>query len=222
VSDRYIDVTEEQLHKLHDGLEMLEMLDRDAMEAFDLHLYGITKDPSVLDAAREVIADDAEGEMSEEDVQLSEIAVAIPLGADTVYAFGGSGIKLKNESFAYMESAQGIRTGYFLSANWRPTVALSQFSQLALASSDSWLDDFFRQYGNKEPAEIKQNVRRSEEATQPGVPAPAPVPPAPAPEPTETAAPAPPPATPPPAIPKQTSLHGGLKLVDVLEDFLGH
>ena len=208
--DRYIDIDREQLHKLHDGLEMLEMLDAEAMQAFDLNLYGLTQNPSIIDAAKEAIADSAD--LSEEDVQLSEVAVAIRLGADTVYAFAGSGIKLKNEEFAYMGSGgEGVRTSAFGFSKYKPSIALEEFTSLALASTSSWLDDFLRQYGNKQPAEIQQNVHRDEEATAPGVPAPESVPPVPS----------APPATPAPAKPKQTALLGGVKLTDVLDNFLG-
>jgi hypothetical protein len=202
--DRYIDIDEERLHKLHDGLEMLEMLDREAMQTFDLNLYGLTNHPSVIDAAKEAIAGAGEGDITEEDIELSEIAVAIPLGADTVYALGGSGIKLRTEGFAYTgEKGEGIRTSNFGYANYRATVALNQFTQLAIASSDSWLEDFLSQYGNKQPVEIKQNIRRTEEATQPDIPVSS----------------APPVVAPP--VPKQTSLYGGTRLSELLDHFLG-
>jgi hypothetical protein len=45
VADRYIDVSEEQLVKLHDALGLLEMIDRETMRSLDLCLYGITQQP---------------------------------------------------------------------------------------------------------------------------------------------------------------------------------
>jgi hypothetical protein len=90
----------------------------------------------------------------------------------------------------------------FTFANYHPNISVNDFTQMAVASSDSWLDDFLKQYGNKQPVQIQKQVRRTEEATQPGVPAPA----------------TPPAAAPPtPGVPKQTSL----KISDLLEKFLG-
>lgn len=203
--NRYQDIDEERLLRLHDGLEILETLDRDAIYSLDLFLYGLTQDETIVDAAKEAIADEAE--IAEQDVQLGEVAVAVPLSSDNIHALAGSGIRMQREDFAYMgQGGEGIRTNSFTFSHFKPTVAISSFSQMAIASSDSWLEDFLKQYGNKQPVEIKQNVRRTEEATQPGVPAPPEAPPAP----TTT-----------PEIPKQTSLTGGLKLADVLEEFLG-
>lgn len=213
--NRYQDITEEQLLKLHDGLDILEALDLEAVHGLDLFIYGLTQSESLVDAAKESIADEAE--ISENDVQLSEIAVAIPLSSDTIHYLAGSGLKIRREDFAYAGSGgEGIRTSSFTFAHFKPTCSISDFSQMAIASSDSWLDDFLKQYGNKQPVQIKQNVRRTEEATQPGVPAQAPPPAATSEAPAAPAAP-----TTTPEIPKKTSLNGGLKLADVLEEFLG-
>jgi hypothetical protein len=205
--DRYQDIDETGLNKLHDGLDILESLVRDAVQELDLFLYGLTQSETIVDAAREAIADAAD--LDESDVQLSEVAVAIPLSSDAIRALIGSGFKARREDFAYTGTGgEGIRTQSFAFSHFKPVLALSEFSQMAIAQSDAWVDDFLKQFGNKQPAEIKQNVKRTEEATQPGVPA------AP-----ETQAP---PAAPDPdlEIPKVTSLAGGLKLADILEDFL--
>jgi hypothetical protein len=196
---RYVDVNEERLTRLHDGLDLLEMVDRDGMHSLDLYLYGLSKNPQLLDAAREAIADSEE--LDETDIQLSEIAVAIPLGADTIYALMGSGIRAKREDFAYLGGAgEGVRTMSFAFGHFKPQIALSSFSKMALASSDSWLDDFLRQEGTGQQATITPAVHRNQEATQPAAPV----------------APAQPqrPAAPTPAMPKQTSLRA------FLDDFL--
>ena len=194
--ERYQDISRERLNQLHDGLEVLETLDRDAINDLDLCLYGLTQSESIVDSAREAIADESEAD--ESDVQLTEVAVAIPLSSDVIHYLTGSGLKIRRESFAYMgEGGEGIRTSTFTFSQFHPTVAASDFSQMSIAMSDSWLDDFLKQYGNKQPVEIKQNVHRTEEATQP------------VPEPTTT-----------PEIPKRTSLQGGLKLSDLLDEFL--
>jgi len=190
---RYVEINAERLSHLHEGLELLEQVDRDAMRTLDLFLYGLTNNPQILDAAKEAIAEDAE--IAEEDVQLSEVAVAIPVGSDIIYYLDGSGLILRKEDFAYMGSGgEGVRALSFAFAHYKPRVTLNYFTKIALASSDAWLDDFLRKEGSGQAAQVSQNVRRTEEATQPGVP--------PAPE-QPTPQQAQPPAQP---MPKQTSL----------------
>jgi len=210
MSDRYLDIDEDGLSKLYDGLSILEPLDHDKVQEFDLYLYGLTQSETIVDAAREAIADNAD--IDESDVQLAEVAVAIRIGSDTIRALLGSGFRAKRDEFAYVgQEGEGIRTQSFAFSHFKPTLAVSEFSQMSIASSDSWLSDFLKQYGNKQPVEIKQNVRRTEEATQPGVPTTPPTPVAPAsPAPTVT-----------PEIPAQASLTGGLKLAEAIEEFLG-
>jgi len=182
---RYIDVNPERLSNLHGALELIESVDREAFRNLDLHIYGITNNPQIVDAAKEAIAESAD--VTEEDVQLSEVAVAIPLSADIIYYLAGSGLNLRREDFAYQGAGgEGIRTMSFAFSHYKPQVTLSYFSKVALASSDAWLDDFLKKEGSGKPAAVAQNVRRTEEATQPGTP----------------------PATSPaaPQMPKQTSL----------------
>src|SRR5208282_851604 len=213
--ERYLDISEDQALKLREGLELLETLDRDAVRGLDLCLYGLSSDTQVLDAAREAIASDSEDEVAEEDVQIGEVAVAIPISSDTIYALTGSGIKLKDEYFAYAGAGgEGTRRGYFFSANYRPTVTMHSFSHTALASSDSWIYDYLEKTGGKNvsPTEIKKKVQRTEEATQPGVPT--------------LEAPKVPVATPPaapaaPVAPAGTQKRTSLSVERLVEDFLG-
>jgi len=166
---RYVHIDAERLSKLHEGLELLEQVDRDAMRTLDLFFYGLTNNTQIVDAAKEAIADS--NEVAEEDVQLSEVAVAIPLGSDVIYYLDGSGLILRREDFAYMGTGgEGIRTQSFAFSHYKPKVTLSYFSKVALASSDAWLDDFLRKEGSGQAAQVKQNVHRTEEATQPGIP----------------------------------------------------
>jgi hypothetical protein len=211
--ERFLDIDEDQALKLREGLELLETLDRDAVRGLDLCFYGLSSDPQILDAAREAIASDSEDETTENDIQLGEVAVAIPISSDTIYALTGSGIKLKDEYFAYAGSGgEGTRRGYFFSASYRPVVTMHSFSHVALASSDSWVDDFLEKTGGKNvaPTEVKKKVQRTEEATQPGTPTPAQ---------PQTPVEAPP-AAPAAATPKQTSLNDSA-VTRLVEDFLG-
>src|SRR5271157_1546632 len=199
---RYIEVDAESLSKLHAGLTLLEQVDRDAMRTLDLFLYGLTNNPEIVDAAKEAIAEDAEVE--ESDVQLTEVAVAIPMGSDIIYYLDGSGLILRREDFAYMGTGgEGVRQLSFAFAHYKPRVTLSYFTKLALASSDAWLDDFLRKEGSGQAAQVTQNVHRTEEATQPGTPAAPAAPPAPA-----------APQAPAQQMPKQTSLRALANLLD--------
>src|SRR5271157_1642909 len=167
---RYVEINAERLSHLHEGLELLEQVDRDAMRTLDLFLYGISTNPQIVDAAKEAIADSEE--LAEQDVQLSEVAVAIPLGSDIIYYLDGSGLILRKEDFAYMGGGgEGVRTLSFAFSHYHPRVTLSYFTKIALASSSGWLDDFLRKEGTGQAAQVTQNVRRTEEATQPNVPA---------------------------------------------------
>jgi hypothetical protein len=218
--ERFIETNEDQMLKLREGLELLETLDRDAIRDLDLFLYVLTSDPSVLDAAKEAIAEDyssaaEEGaEITEEDVELGEIAIAIPINSDTIYALTGSGIKLRDEYFAYSGGeGEGVRRAYLYAASYRPVVTMHSFSHMALASSDSWIDDYLEKTGGHGTVEtrIKKKVQRSEDATRP-------VPTLEEPKTPVATPPAAPAASAVPAgTPKQTSLN----MEKFVEDFLG-
>jgi len=203
---RYVEINAERLSHLHEGLELLEQVDRDAMNTLDLYLYGISTNPQIIDAAKEAIAEDAE--LEESDVQLSEVAVAIRMSSDIIYYLDGSGLALHKEDFAYMGSGgEGVRQLSFAFSHYKPRVTLSYFTKIALASSDAWLDDFLRKEGSGQGAQVTKNVHRTEEATQPGVP--------PAPAAPQPAAPAQPAQQ--QQMPKQTSLK---TLASILDEFL--
>ena len=131
-------------------------------------------------------------------MQLSEVAVSIPISGDTIHALTGSGIKLNREEFAYMGTGgEGVSALTFVFAHWKPKASFAYFSRMALASSDSWLDDFLRKYGTAAAAKVAPAVHRDEEATAPGVPAPQ-----------------------APGLPKRTSSPGP-RLTDLIDEFLG-
>jgi hypothetical protein len=201
---RYVDINEQDLHKLRDGYELLERIDHETLWDMGYCVYGISEDPAVLDAAREAIAANYEEEVDESDVEISEVAVAIPLSSDKLYYLTGSGLKLHREEFAYRgQGGEGIKSENFALSHYKPGVTIHSFSHLALAESSSWLDDFLKRHGSGAKTQIKEEVKRTEEAMQPGV-----VPPAL-------------PGAPPKPMGKQTSLQGKMLFADFLEDFLG-
>src|SRR5271157_2141071 len=160
---RYIDITEEQVLKLHDGLELLETLDREAVQELDLCLYGLTVDLQILDAAREAIAANYEEETTEEDVELGEVALVIPINSDTIYALTGSGIKLREGNFAYSGGeGEGVRSDDLGYASYHPTVTMHSFSHMALAFTNSGIDDYLQKVGGHGTVttRIKKKVQR--------------------------------------------------------------
>lgn len=174
---QYIDITPEELDKLNDALPIIESLWRD--DPRPLILFGLCKDPVVLDAAREAIADslDQEG-ITEDTIQLSEIAVSIPLSSDVIRALTGSGIKLgEDDEFAYRGTGgEGIRTVPFNWANYKPQVTLRNFLSLAISNDTVWLEEYLGQVGSGAGAQINKQLQRTQPSSAPQTPTPAAIP----------------------------------------------
>lgn len=93
----------DELTKLHAGLEVLERVVN-----LELWLYGIVTEPVFLDVAKEAIIKDAAKFMNENggakleegDIQLTEIAVAMPLSPSSIDALHGRGYPLNEMEFA--------------------------------------------------------------------------------------------------------------------------
>lgn len=208
----YVDITAEQLKILRDALSILEHLRHaGGGEPISLYLYGISTDPAVLDAAKEAIAAESDQEgFTEEDIELAEVAVEMPLSSDTLYYLLGSGVTLgREDSFVYLgEEGEGAREVGFNWAQSQPKATVAAFSKMALSEDPGWADRFLMQYGAKVP--MKKVVERSTTSEIEAPPAPA-----------QPAAPASAPAAPAPGTPKKTSVPGGTILRHLLEDFLG-
>ena len=180
----YFRANEQELRSLMGGLEIIERLSAEKAGELGIFLYGLTSSPGVLAAAKEAIIDlaedywDEEGNptLTEEDVSLSEIAVAIPLSSDALYALLGSGIHIEGLGFAYASGeGEGIREASFPNTRWmRGRASLKDLSSPVLAKDDLSLRDYMAGTGKGQPVSISKNVRR----TSPAQP-PAPRPPAP-------------------------------------------
>lgn len=158
----YVDVTVEDLKTLQGALKVLEPLG----EPIELYLYALTQDPGIVDAAKEAIAaySDEEG-LSEEDIQLTEVAIEVQLSPDKLYYLVGSGLRLqKGDEFSYMGGqGEGVRE---IGWNWTrrgPTATVGSFSKMALGRDSGWGDKFLMQYGSKQP--MKVEVKRNAPAT---------------------------------------------------------
>jgi hypothetical protein len=155
MSQHYINVTEEQINSLRDALSLLDHLNPDKSATLDLYLYAMVNSVGVVDAAKEAVAETAEQEMDETQVQISQVAVAVPVSSDTLYYLAGSGLKLHREDFVYVSGNDGPRQGSFAFSHYKPTLSLREMQNLVLADSDAWLDQFVRQSGTKAPATTK-------------------------------------------------------------------
>lgn len=208
---RYTPVTEEDLETLAKGLGILERLDRDVVQKVDVYLYATTQDEGIIEVAKDAIAHgsyDEDEDVSENDVTLAEVGIAIPLSEDMLYALMGSGLRVDEFDFVYKpDGGEGVRTGRFRNADHgkNTKITLSRLEELNIGDTDSWLDDYFAATSKAAPAHIDRKVRRDNV-------------PATAPEPTSDSLESPPPTTP---QPKVTSRSGGSKLNSFLEDFLG-
>lgn len=198
----YVDIKQDDLLKLRDGLEILDRI-REEDTKQNVFLYGISNDTVILDAAREAIAENMDDPaVTEDTIQLAEVAVCIPLSGDVIYALTGSGMKLDqgDDEFAYRGGkGEGIRVVGFNWSRVKPVVTVGDFSKMALANDSVWLDRYLAQRGTNTPAAIQKEVKREAPATVPAA------------LPTPGAAPAPAP------VQKQTSL----KIATVVENWLG-
>lgn len=173
----YFEVGKKELVALMDGLTLIERLARDEVNEMALYLYGVTSDPIILAEAKESIMDSAEEywdeegntTLAEEDISLPEIAIAMPLSADALYALLGSGLDNTNLTFAYNTGGgEGARTSYF-SASYRGRVriTLQRLGKMALAKEDFNLRDFLAKNGSGQPMAIQKKTQRTEPAVAP-------------------------------------------------------
>lgn len=219
----------DELTKLRDGLEVIErVVDGADIVSLNIWLYGIVTDSFILDIAKEAIIADAEEfmddngdtDLTESDVELTEIAVAVPISSpDVIDILHGRGYPCRELDFAYQAGAvEGVRTKGFLSAHTSSArITADNLKDQVIANGEDYLDSYLKEKGNKSVMTIRKTVNRDQEATEhPHPEGTEPEVPAAAPEPTAPPATPTPPAT-PSAMPKQTSL----KLSSIVEDFLG-
>ena len=217
---RYVELySKEDLAKLRDGLEIIErVVDREDRPSDKIWLYGLCTDSLILNSAKEAIIDSAEDYMnddgattlSENDVELTEIAIAIPVGtSDAIDILYGNGYPLRELSFAYQAGeGEGVRTSSFTEAWKSDRIGIGDLLELSLADTDLDLDDYLKEKGTGSRVQFKKpQVVRNEEATTTPTPAAPAAPPAPV-------------APVQPGVPKQTSLKIST-ISEILEGFLG-
>jgi hypothetical protein len=164
---RFTEITREQLSAARRGIELLQRVMEDG--GLELYLFGITKDQGVLESAHETLMDEFDvDEEADERARVqapTQIAIAIPCSGDTLYYLSGSGLIIRNEQFAYNRRGEGARTDWLNTSRPEPRLTLDDFSVLALADSDSFLDDFLTKHGSN--VEVIPPVKRDRPATNP-------------------------------------------------------
>jgi hypothetical protein len=180
---QFVQIDAEELSKLRPALQIFERVSHASYSEFPSYaVYGFTTDPGLCEHASEIVNDYyADDEEAQAKVNLTAIAVAIPVSADELYYLTGSGLKADVQEFAYSSGGvEGVRTLNFKDSQWQqsaPKMTAEMFSQLALADGDSYLDEFYTQHAKAVPQSAE--VGRTEEAVndqEPVVPAPAPEP----------------------------------------------
>jgi len=171
---RYFTIDEKGLASLMRGLELIERLDAEKVSELRLHLYGMTSEQGVIYEAKAYLMDnldeymdeDGQTTLEEDDISLPEVAIAIPLSADTIYALTGSGIDMHRMEFAYLSGGgEGVKTGTFYNESAKRTrVTMGSLSRMALASDDIWLRDFLLERRTNQSMSIRKKERRTEPA----------------------------------------------------------
>ncbi len=185
----YYEIDEKRILALMDGLHMIERLNSEKAAELALHLYGITSDPGVLSAAKATVIDsleefyDEEGEttLSEEEVAIAEVGIAIPLSSDTIYAlFSRHGIDVQGLDFSYASTdvkGEGIRDAHFMGNGMRARLTFGALQHPVLAEDSYNLKRYMAKYKTGQPMAVNKKVQREQPATVPPPVVPEPVPP---------------------------------------------
>jgi len=148
----FTDVTDQTLREARPGIELVEEVLLDS--EFPIYLYGLTtKDTVLLAAGASLGMDDAGG-------GLAEVGIAFPCRKEALSQLYGSGFILTDQDFAYLLGSDGVRTTQF-SGQRPPKITAMDFTRMALADSDAWLDEFLAQYGKSTP--VAATVSRGQE-----------------------------------------------------------
>jgi hypothetical protein len=150
---RYSEVDKEELREARPGLLLVERVTRETHEPLALCLYGITTNAGLVKAAHEAIVgqfdEEEESEQRKNEAVPTEVAVSISLNSDTLYYLTGSGLLLQEEAFSYLGGKDGARRSHLENPRPRPRVTLDDFTVLAIADDDTWLDDFLTAFASK-------------------------------------------------------------------------
>ena len=161
---RYSIVTEEQLHVLQQGLDLLGHVNRDLLPT-SLYFYGLLGPNSpVLSSINEAAwEDNYAGEVRADNLKLQTAVVGIRLSDDILAALLGSGLHCTDQEFIYMLDGEP-HTSSFSHTSLKPTVQLSQFGKFALAGDSYYMKDFLQAEGQAQEQQNPGVAERTEQA----------------------------------------------------------
>jgi hypothetical protein len=184
---RYVQISSADVDKLYPALQILERVNHESESSLEYSLYGLTSDPGIIAYAESALQEFYSEEEDGQTFKLTDIAISFPMSSDGVYYLTGSGLRIESQSFAYQTgSDEGVRTAEF---SWTPSggtvprMTLNDFSVLALADGDSWLDEFYKEFREKisKPEELERTEPAAEapieESGDNNITEPVPVPP---------------------------------------------
>jgi hypothetical protein len=137
---RFYGVSKEELDSLQTALGILGRIYEE--DAFSPFLYVLVEDGEVLEAVAEGVGK-----------RPTSVAVAIPVGEDTLHFLLGSGIYLEEEDAAYTTPGEGSR---LVELGSKARLYFNEITAMALSSDSTWLGEFLESHAPKPPMEIKE------------------------------------------------------------------
>ena len=139
---RYTTITKEVLSSFRTTLAVLEQVSDDPLE---IYLYGLTTNPGVLAKAEQSL--EYLGDEEDEVSKLGQIAICLRLSDEAIRLLEGSGLTLDDEEFAYVLGGDSARTSSIRYGKGAARITDEDFSEMAIATSDTWVDDFLTKHG---------------------------------------------------------------------------
>jgi hypothetical protein len=167
---RYVTTTGEELDHLREGLAVLESLNEYEEQVVEIYLYGLTDNPTLLEAVKDAVEYWSDETIAAQDVQVTEAVFMFKISSDFLYYITGSGLQLREAEIVYSGGNEGPQS-VWLKSKHGVRVAAGQFKTLALSRDEFSGEDFLMQYGQKTQQPAPQEVQRTEPtqevATQP-------------------------------------------------------
>ena len=126
----------------------------------------IQNEPALLTSLEDAVAEENDLSTS---IKIDTAAVVIPVSSDTLYYLTGSGLILKDETFAYISDRE-IRTSSLSWSSQEPRATLTSFYKIALSANDFHSEDFLKWEGVNALEPVGEKADRTETATAPEEP----------------------------------------------------
>lgn len=157
---RYVTTTKEELDHLREGLSVLESLNEYEEQVVEIYLYGLTDNPTLLEAVKDAVEYWSDEQIAAQDVQVTEAVFIFKVSSDVLYYITGSGLQLRDAEIVYSGGNEGPQS-VWLKSKHGVRVAGGQFKTLALSRDEFSGEDFLMQYGQKTQQPAPQEVQRT-------------------------------------------------------------